>query len=201
MQAEASAAAPPAYPDPEPAQDAGRFAAALLWVFALAYLPGLIWHVAVMTMLPTEPIVPWPRWPSYVMVAAPLVAAVAALVLTRWSPRSRRTAIALVAVALAGAGLSMLTGQISLVLAVQLVVWALVLRERSVVLGAGIAFAALAIPAIVFEASMMFGAAAWNLGAAWGFGVLSWVSAVAPPVALAVLAVLQSRRNRDSAAT
>ncbi|WP_102159299.1 hypothetical protein [Zhihengliuella halotolerans] len=192
-QAEAGAAAPPSYPAPEPSQEAGRFAARLLWIFALAYLPNLVWHVAVMAIPPSEPFEPWPRWPSYVTVAAPLAAAVAALVLTRWSPRPRRTAIALVAVALAGAGLSVLTGQISLVLAVQLVVWAVVLRERSVVLGAGIAFAALAIPAIVFEASMMLG------GVAFGLGTLSWVSAVAPPVALAVLAVLQRRVNREHA--
>ncbi|MCO1337921.1 hypothetical protein BJH93_03300 [Kocuria polaris] len=194
MQAGTSAAAPITFPDPEPPQDAGRFAAALLWVFALAYLPNLVWHVAVMAIPPSEPFVPWPRWPSFVTVAAPLAAAVAALVLTRSCPRMRKTAIALVAVALAGAGLSMLTGQVSLILTVQLVFWAVVLRERLVTVGAGIAFAALAIPAIVFEALMML------RGAAFGLSVLSWVSAVAPPVALAALAVLQRHRTRDLAA-
>ncbi|GHC99469.1 hypothetical protein [Zhihengliuella salsuginis] len=185
----AGASSAPSFPEPDAARD-DAFAVRLLWIFAVAYLPSLVLQAVLTAMRPTQPATAWPLWLSVFAAAMPLAAAAAVLVVSRRFPEFRRTALILTWVMLAGTALSFLTGQTSLILVVQLVAWALLLRHRLVMIGAAVAFAALVIPSIMVSVGMEFP------GRLYVMDVFSWLSRVAPPLALGALAVVLDRRDR-----
>ncbi|WP_309081428.1 hypothetical protein [Zhihengliuella sp.] len=168
-----------------------RFAEALLWIHAVAYVPQLVvpalagttgyWWVALV----------------YLAMLAPTLAPIAALRQARRTGYPRVAGYRLVAgvsvlVAVVAAVLFFMLGSLTVQLAVPLVLWAVLVRRRLLAIGAGVALAALLVPVGAFGMSLE--AQGIPLGAA----VVEALTRAVPPLALFLLAGLQRRRTRTA---
>ncbi|WP_309081426.1 hypothetical protein [Zhihengliuella sp.] len=182
----------PSFPAPTTAQD-DAFVARLLVIFGVAYLPSLAWMMVPQSSTLTPEFLAWGFWTSLVLSAVPLLAAAAVLVMARRFPHLSRAAWLVGAIAVAATVLTVVTGHD--VRLIQLIAWALILRHRLLMVGAGIAFAAITLPTVLYEVTVALDGPLFLLNGL----ALAWAVRIVPPAALLVLAVLQFRRNAAAA--
>ncbi|WP_102159298.1 hypothetical protein [Zhihengliuella halotolerans] len=192
VQAEAGAAAPPSYPEPEPAPDAGRFAARLLWIFAAGSAAGVVLNWAAL-----GPGLDLSMAASLGSFVLPLVLAEAVFLCARRVPAYR--GVALIGFLLAGACMLLAGWSVSPVafyIAAGLLLWGVKLKRTLVVTGGMVALAAWSAP------WLLSGWIRWpryadymDSGFEAGIGYIQLLlgAGVAAALVLAVLAVLQRR--------